>query len=380
MEEKNTSELPPSLRRHIIRRDQPPQPISHREGRFHDDTLPPLSGAPQIPLGGLPHYHPGHGRGASVVDPIRPLPGPAALIGQRSPSPGYSSTPPRQPPFISSSQFQEPPRHPSVWQEGEAGPSSLQHAQHYRELGEGPRYRLPRISPPPMPPRPVQIRPPPHPPSYEPGARLTHSEPPRASYPYPEGGVSQSWSGQSYPSTSAARYETHPSAQPDPQQHTRPLLARRDAGSSTRSESADPPTPLSRTPEVVTEGEGPSRGRTPAVRHPRGPRKTEVACNFCRGRKLRCDGGRPSCYNCTQRNKECFYEAQPRRRGPGRAPKGSKSRRLESGTASPSQKGDSPPPQTPISETTQQYDDEGSEDEDEGHSSMGPSRRRGEEG
>ena len=162
MEEKNTSELPPSLRRHIIRRDQPPQPISHREGRFHDDTLPPLAGGPQIPLGGLPHYHPGHGRGTSVVDPIRPLPGPAALIGRRSPSPGYPSTPPRQPPFASTSQFQEPPRHPSVWQEGEAGPSSLQHAQHYRELGEGPRYRLPRISPPPVPPRSGQIRPPLH--------------------------------------------------------------------------------------------------------------------------------------------------------------------------------------------------------------------------
>ncbi|KAL4264772.1 Zn(2)-C6 fungal-type domain-containing protein [Pleurotus pulmonarius] len=335
MEEKNTSELPPSLRRHIIRRDQPPQPISHREGRFHDDTLPPLSGGPQIPLGGLPHYHPGHGRGTSVVDPIRPLPGPAALIGRRSPSPGYPSTPPRQPPFASTSQFREPPRHPSVWQEDTGcHVSALLQCLRIRAKYD---HRL---------------------------IRLVMSQ----------GQDSHTLNRHElHIRTLKAGYRSHGL-------HTRPLLARRDPGSSTRSESADPPTPLSRTPEVVTEGEGPSRGRTPAVRHPRGPRKTEVACNFCRGRKLRCDGGRPSCYNCTQRNKECAYEAQPRRRGPGRAPKGSKSRRLESGTASPSQKGDSPPPQTPISETTQQYDDEGSEDEDEGHSSMGPSRRRGEEG
>ncbi|KAF8798963.1 hypothetical protein BYT27DRAFT_7202696 [Phlegmacium glaucopus] len=56
-------------------------------------------------------------------------------------------------------------------------------------------------------------------------------------------------------------------------------------------------------------------------------RKTAVACNFCRGRKLRCNGAKPSCYNCTVRKFECEYVSTQRRRGPGKAPKGSRSRK-----------------------------------------------------
>jgi len=56
-------------------------------------------------------------------------------------------------------------------------------------------------------------------------------------------------------------------------------------------------------------------------------RKTAVACNFCRGRKLRCNGTKPSCYNCTIRKFECEYVPTQRRRGPGKAPKGSRSKR-----------------------------------------------------
>ncbi|KAK2465321.1 hypothetical protein APHAL10511_002675 [Amanita phalloides] len=51
-------------------------------------------------------------------------------------------------------------------------------------------------------------------------------------------------------------------------------------------------------------------------------RKTAVACNFCRGRKLRCNGARPLCQNCSARKLECEYVASPRRRGPGKAKKG----------------------------------------------------------
>lgn len=55
------------------------------------------------------------------------------------------------------------------------------------------------------------------------------------------------------------------------------------------------------------------------------------------GRKLRCNGAKPSCYNCTVRKFECEYVSTQRRRGPGKAPKGSRSRkgRLEhSGSSS----------------------------------------------
>jgi hypothetical protein len=45
------------------------------------------------------------------------------------------------------------------------------------------------------------------------------------------------------------------------------------------------------------------------------------------GRKLRCDGEKPSCKNCTQRNYECEYVSTQRRRGPGKAKKGSRSRK-----------------------------------------------------
>ncbi|KAG6820718.1 hypothetical protein H0H93_012771 [Arthromyces matolae] len=73
-------------------------------------------------------------------------------------------------------------------------------------------------------------------------------------------------------------------------------------------------------------------------------RKTAVACNFCRGknraflfsglkmlilrsmigRKLRCDGVKPTCSNCIVRKFECEYVPIQRRRGPGKAPKGPK--------------------------------------------------------
>lgn len=63
------------------------------------------------------------------------------------------------------------------------------------------------------------------------------------------------------------------------------------------------------------------------ARKSRNPRKTAVACNFCRGRKLRCNGTKPSCYNCTVRKFECEYVPIQRRRGPGKAPKGSRSKK-----------------------------------------------------
>ncbi|KAH6912382.1 hypothetical protein BKA70DRAFT_1098262 [Coprinopsis sp. MPI-PUGE-AT-0042] len=39
----------------------------------------------------------------------------------------------------------------------------------------------------------------------------------------------------------------------------------------------------------------------------RTPRRTPMACQFCRGRKLKCDGNRPSCANCAKREIACCY-------------------------------------------------------------------------
>lgn len=47
------------------------------------------------------------------------------------------------------------------------------------------------------------------------------------------------------------------------------------------------------------------------------------------GRKLRCDGTKPSCANCSTRTLNCEYEDHPRRRGPGKAPKGSRIKKSE---------------------------------------------------
>ncbi|KAH9851315.1 hypothetical protein C2E23DRAFT_733458, partial [Lenzites betulinus] len=38
----------------------------------------------------------------------------------------------------------------------------------------------------------------------------------------------------------------------------------------------------------------------------RAPRRTPMACQFCRGRKLKCDG-RPTCANCQRRGIACIY-------------------------------------------------------------------------
>ncbi|KAK7469271.1 hypothetical protein VKT23_003756 [Stygiomarasmius scandens] len=44
-------------------------------------------------------------------------------------------------------------------------------------------------------------------------------------------------------------------------------------------------------------------------------KKITVACNFCRSRKLKCDGGRPACSQCVKRSNSCDYMPQNKRRG-----------------------------------------------------------------
>ncbi|KAI0354920.1 hypothetical protein OH77DRAFT_1404125 [Trametes cingulata] len=43
-------------------------------------------------------------------------------------------------------------------------------------------------------------------------------------------------------------------------------------------------------------------------------KKITVACNFCRSRKLKCDGGRPACGQCFKRSNPCDYTASNKRR------------------------------------------------------------------
>ncbi|KAF7314507.1 Zn(2)-C6 fungal-type domain-containing protein [Mycena kentingensis (nom. inval.)] len=47
-----------------------------------------------------------------------------------------------------------------------------------------------------------------------------------------------------------------------------------------------------------------------------------VACIQCRTRKIRCDGAKPVCYNCTKRtgSNDCDYDSVPKRRGPDKNP------------------------------------------------------------
>ncbi|KAG6831995.1 hypothetical protein H0H92_006030 [Tricholoma furcatifolium] len=48
-----------------------------------------------------------------------------------------------------------------------------------------------------------------------------------------------------------------------------------------------------------------------------------VACVQCRARKIRCDGAKPACHNCSKRataTGECSYDSIPKRRGPDKTP------------------------------------------------------------
>ncbi|KAG8811580.1 hypothetical protein FRC19_003715, partial [Serendipita sp. 401] len=56
----------------------------------------------------------------------------------------------------------------------------------------------------------------------------------------------------------------------------------------------------------------------PAPPKHRTGRKIAVACNFCRSRKLKCDGGRPQCLQCQRRSMECEYETVIKKRGLGK--------------------------------------------------------------
>ncbi|TFK71224.1 hypothetical protein BDN72DRAFT_958255 [Pluteus cervinus] len=66
--------------------------------------------------------------------------------------------------------------------------------------------------------------------------------------------------------------------------------------------------PSTSTAPTQSEGDQGSQQpeETPAPT-PRVPRRTAMACQFCRGRKLKCDGAKPSCANCNRRGFPCVY-------------------------------------------------------------------------
>lgn len=48
------------------------------------------------------------------------------------------------------------------------------------------------------------------------------------------------------------------------------------------------------------------------------PKTQRMACMICRKRKLKCDGGRPSCSTCSRLGHSCAYDEQRRKSGPKR--------------------------------------------------------------
>ncbi|KAG8971736.1 hypothetical protein FRC05_010803 [Tulasnella sp. 425] len=67
------------------------------------------------------------------------------------------------------------------------------------------------------------------------------------------------------------------------------------------------------------ESPGDTSNQASPMRSPTAKRgkKVEMACHFCRGRKLKCDGIQPRCQHCSRRGQICTWDSHVRRRGPG---------------------------------------------------------------
>ncbi|KAK5168028.1 uncharacterized protein LTR77_006595 [Saxophila tyrrhenica] len=64
------------------------------------------------------------------------------------------------------------------------------------------------------------------------------------------------------------------------------------------------------------EGEGPAGDE--ATTNGQVPKPKRIACVLCRKRKLKCDGGKPSCGTCARLQHECSYDEVRRKSGPKR--------------------------------------------------------------
>ncbi|KAF9648185.1 hypothetical protein BDM02DRAFT_3129260 [Thelephora ganbajun] len=99
-----------------------------------------------------------------------------------------------------------------------------------------------------------------------------------------------------------------------------PAIETQEAVSERKEAQRSPAVKEPGTPTEEGASTSTSTGATTSTRR-KPSTKVTVACDFCRGRKLRCDGERP-CSNCSGRGTECTYQpGGPRRRGPGKAPK-----------------------------------------------------------
>ncbi|KAJ7827874.1 hypothetical protein B0H14DRAFT_2813049 [Mycena olivaceomarginata] len=79
-------------------------------------------------------------------------------------------------------------------------------------------------------------------------------------------------------------------------------------------QSNNPPTPVPSTAPNIVMSSSQTSYSTGGYQYdpydnPRTPRRTPMACQFCRGRKLKCDGLKPQCSNCNRRNIPCNYVA-----------------------------------------------------------------------
>ncbi|KZT09112.1 uncharacterized protein LAESUDRAFT_722813 [Laetiporus sulphureus 93-53] len=97
-----------------------------------------------------------------------------------------------------------------------------------------------------------------------------------------------------------------------PQQHlpsqpvARPSITLNGDGASPPVMASQPTAMLSETSPATPPSTKSQRGRA---------KKITVACNFCRSRKLKCDGGRPACSQCFKRSHPCDYTTSNKRRG-----------------------------------------------------------------
>ncbi|KAF9013262.1 hypothetical protein BDQ17DRAFT_1487844 [Cyathus striatus] len=84
------------------------------------------------------------------------------------------------------------------------------------------------------------------------------------------------------------------------------------------------PTAMPRPPPDSISAGGSAKSAGPRTNKQRS-KKITVACNFCRSRKLKCDGGRPACGQCMKRSNPCDYMPQNKRRTTVRQRKGEES-------------------------------------------------------
>ncbi|KIY62668.1 hypothetical protein CYLTODRAFT_447066 [Cylindrobasidium torrendii FP15055 ss-10] len=358
------SSLPPSLQPLLLRtsrdsstRTTIPQDPEDEELDY-DRRHSPIAGPSASAYGALPpatstasYHHQDRRREQAMAYPVyQPAPLLAELEpGLRSrPSDYHPYNAPRGVPYYNS----EPAQQQTHWREDEPGPSTNQFAQprwrdpsppaprmlqelpnHYEQS----RARMP-YQPPPPPSRSAYMQPYPDPPqsgyrrepaySYDPGYSRP-SQPSSSSYlpPPPPAERPTGFYGeqprQYLKEEQQPEYPRLPQSQPQPWQgHSEDDAPTNsderspdyDDGDGDGDEDDDyrPSGSSKRKPRRAPGSDQPPRKKS---------NKVEIACNFCRARKLKCDGARPMCYNCQSRGTDCEYVEQQKRRGKGKDPK-----------------------------------------------------------